>query len=333
MSQRLPRVSLVTLGGTITMTPAAPGTGVVPTAGADDLLAAVPELDAVADIEVETLFKKPGASLDAADVVAVLDWAAEHVAGGADGVVVIQGTDTLEEVAYLLDLLWAHDEPLVLTGAMRNPTQLSADGPANLVAAVAVAASSACRGLGVTVVINNEIHAARRITKRDTCALGAFSSDPFGVLGRLHEGRVTVANRPERLPTLARPAAAMEPVVAVLESTLGDKGAILRLALQTEAVQGVVLAGFGAGHLHEEAAQAVGESAVPIVLASRTGEGPVHEATYAFRGSESDLIGRGAIPAGWLTPRKARLLLLLLIASGASVADLRSRFAAHGRMP
>lgn len=332
MSQPLPRVSLVTLGGTITMTSAAPGAGVVPTAGADDLLAAVPGLGAVADIEVETLLKKPGASLDVADVFAVLDWAAARVAGGAAGVVVIQGTDTLEEVAYLLDLLWDHDEPLVLTGAMRNPTQLSADGPANLVAAVAVAASSACRGLGVTIVINDEIHAARRVTKCDTCSLGAFSSDPFGLLGRLHEGRVTVANRPRRLPTLARPPA-MDQVVAMLESTLGDKGAILRLALQTQAVQGVVLAGFGAGHLHEEAAQAIDASTVPIVLASRTGQGPVHEATYAFRGSESDLIARGAIPAGWLTPRKARLLLHLLIASGASVADLRSTFATHGRMP
>lgn len=332
MSQPLPRVSLATLGGTITMTSLAPGAGVVPTAGADDLLATVPGLDGVADIEVKTLLKKPGASLDLADVLVVLDWADECVARGAAGVVVIQGTDTLEEVAYLLDLLWPHDEPLVLTGAMRDPTQLSADGPANLRAAVTAASSSACRGLGAMVVMNNELHAARRVTKRDTCSLAAFSSEPFGLLGRLHEGHVTVANRPVRLPTLDRPVV-VDQTVVMLESTLGDAGTHLRLLLQTDTVHGVVLGGFGAGHLHQEAARDLGASAVPIVLASRTGQGPVLESTYAFSGSESDLIARGAIPAGWLTPRKARLLLLLLIASGASAEDRRAMFAAHGGTP
>ena len=332
MTSPLPTVSLATLGGTITMASSAPGAGVVPTAEARDLLAAVPGLAAVADLHVETLLKKPGACLDVADVLSVLDWADAQVADGAAGVVVVQGTDTLEEVAYLLDLLWAHDEPLVLTGAMRHPTQLSADGPSNLYAAVAAAAHPGCRGLGVTVVINDEIHAARRVTKGDTCSVGAFSSGPFGLLGRLHEGRVTVANRPTRLPPLPRPPAAGH-VVPVLESTLGDRGDMLRLAVQTGAADGVVLAGFGAGHLHEEAAREIAVSRVPVVFTSRTGRGPVFEGTYGFPGSERDLIAQGAIPAGWLTPRQARLLLLLLIANGATREDLRSTFAAHGGMP
>jgi L-asparaginase len=314
------------------MAPSAPGAGVIPTAEASDLLAVVPGLVAVAELHVETLLKKPGACLDVADVLSVLDWANARVAEGAAGVVVVQGTDTLEEVAYLLDLLWAHDEPLVLTGAMRHPAQLSADGPTNLYAAVAAAAYPGCRGLGVTVVINDEIHAARRVTKGDTSSLGAFSSGPFGLLGRLHEGRLTVTNRPTRLPPLPRPPAVGH-LVPVLESTLGDRGDMLRLVLQTGAADGVVLAGFGAGHLHEEAARAIAVNRVPVVFASRTGRGPVFEETYGFPGSERDLIARGAIPAGWLTSRQARLLLLLLIANGTTREDLHSTFAAHGGMP
>lgn len=332
MSPPLPRVSLATTGGTITMTSASPGAGVTPTGGAHDLIAAARGLEALADLHVETLFKKPGASLDLADVLTVFDWAQGQVRAGAAGVVVVQGTDTLEEVAYLLDLMWAHDEPLVLTGAMRDPAQQSADGASNLHAAVAVAAHHHSRGLGVTVAINNEIHAARRVTKGDTCSLAAFSSGPFGLLGRLHEGRITMANRPARLPPVDRPPAVAHEVL-VIESTFGDRGALSLLALRAGGVHGVVLAGFGAGHLHEQAALRIHAASVPVVLASRTGGGPVLEVTYGFPGSERDLIAQGAIPAGWLSPRKARLLLLLLLANGATSEQLRSTFAVHGAGP
>ena len=144
----MPRISIGTLGGTITMTPNESHQGVVPTAGAREVLNTVPGLIGIADLRAETLCKKPGASLDMGDVLSTFDWAQARVAEGAEGVVLVQGTDTVEEVAYLLDLLWPHDEPLVITGAMRDPGQLSADGPANLHAAVAVAADPGCRGLG-----------------------------------------------------------------------------------------------------------------------------------------------------------------------------------------
>jgi len=170
------RVSVATLGGTITMTSPSPGASVVPTQSAQELLAATPELAGLADLTVETLFTKPGASLRFGELLDVLDWGEQRVRQGADGIVVVQGTDTLEESAYLLDLLWPHEEPLVLTGAMRTPDQASPDGPANLTAAIVVACAQASRGLGAVVVINDEIHAARRVRKQDSIALGAFSS-------------------------------------------------------------------------------------------------------------------------------------------------------------
>ncbi|MCU1654442.1 MAG: hypothetical protein JWQ60_5591 [Pseudonocardia sp.] len=326
------RVSVATLGGTITMRPATPGGGAVPTEGAADLLAAVPGLGAIADVSSQTLLQKPGASLTVDDVLAVLTWAEDCVARGADGVVVVQGTDTLEEVAYLLDLLWTHEEPLVVTGAMRAPHQLSADGPANLTAAVTVAASQRCRGLGVTVVMNDEIHAARRATKRDTSALMALSSGVFGPLGRLHEGRISLANQIVQAGTVAPPTRS-DPLVVLLESTLGDHGAAAEQLLASQALSGLVLAGFGAGHVTAQLADAVAASNVPVVLASRTGNGPVLEATYGFPGSERDLITKGAIPAGWLHPRKARLLLMLLLGNDLPDRHIRAEFAAHGASP
>jgi L-asparaginase len=326
------KVSLATLGGTVTMTPVEPGAGVVPTVGADDLLSSVPGLDDLADLRAETLFKKPGASLTIEDVLAVLAWAEAQVSRGVDGVVIVQGTDTLEEVAYLLDLLWTHEEPLVLTGAMRAPHQLSADGAANLTAAVIVAASPSCHGLGVTVAIDDEIHAARRVAKRDTCALAAFSSGPFGPLGRLHEGRISLANQVVKAPAVAPPART-DPLVVLLESTLGDCAGAAELVLGSPAVSGVVLAGFGAGHVAADIADLVARSAVPVVAASRTGSGPVFEATYGFPGSERDLIAKGAIPSGWLQARKARLLLMLLLGNDLPDAHIRTMFAAHGALP
>ena len=319
-----PRVGLASLGGTITMTPTA--SGVVPTAGAADLTAAVPGLAAIADLEVSTLFTKPGAALELGDVLVVLDWAQGQIASGAAGVVVVQGTDTLEETAFLLDLLWPHDEPLVLTGAMRSSDQLSADGAANLSAAVTAAGSRNCRGLGAVVVMDGLMHAARRVTKSDTSRLSAFQSPDFGPLGRFSEGTMSVGNRVARAAPHAVPGH-LDGFVPLVESTLGDHASTLSLLLRRGVPDGVVLAGFGAGHVCEAAADEVSAATIPVVLASRTGGGPVLESTYGFPGSERDLVSRGAIPAGWLPGRKARLLLLVLLANGARPDTVRSEFA------
>jgi L-asparaginase len=230
------------------MTPRSGGAGVAPALDAADLVAAVPALGAVAELTATTVQTVPGAWLLPIDVVAVTDWARGRVDAGADGVVVVQGTDTIEESAYLLDLHWDRPHPLVVTGAMRPPSTPGADGPANLLAAVTVAADASARDRGVLVVLDDAVHAAARVRKTDSVALHAFSSGSFGPLGRLHEGRTTYAGPPARWPPLPRPVAGAAPRVALVETYLGDDGALLRLAVEA-GCDGVVVGAFGAGHV------------------------------------------------------------------------------------
>lgn len=323
------RVAIGSLGGTITMTSES-SAGVTPTLEAADLVAAVPALAAVASLETRTLAVLPGASLRHDDCLAALAWARTAVDEGAAGVVLVQGTDTLEETAFLFDLHWDRDEPLVVTGAMRAPQRAGSDGPANLLAAVVTAAAPESRGLGVLVVMNDEIHAATRVVKADSMAVDAFRSPVFGVLGRLVEGAPVYGNRPARVRALDAPTGA-SPRVALLATHLGDDGELLRQAV-TAGFDGVVIAALGVGHVPAAVAEEVAAAAprVPVVFASRTGGGTTARSTYGFVGSESDLLARGAISAGWLTPVKARQLLWSLLAQGLGHEDVVRQFVVRG---
>lgn len=322
----LPDVALASLGGTITMT-AGEG-GATPTLDADHLVEAIPGLERVAAVHAVTLASLPSASLSFDAVLAALAWADKAVADGARGVVVVQGTDTLEETAYLLDLHWTRDEPLVVTGAMRTAGAAGADGPANLLAAVRAAAAPECRGLGVLVVMNDEAHAAARVRKTHATSPAAFASPVFGPVAVVREGRLVVGNRPGRVPHLPLPASeGSRPRVALIEACLDDDGGLLRLA-RADGYAGAVVSAFGVGHVHAAMADLIEEvgATMPVVFATRTGAGSTLSRTYGFAGSEADLLARGAVPAGWLDPRKARVLLWSLLASGAGTDQVRAEF-------
>jgi L-asparaginase len=315
------------------MLPSAAG-GVTPTLSADQLLASTPQLAEVAQLEATTLATLPGASLQPSHVLDAVAWARSAVESGADGVVLVQGTDTMEETAYLADLAWDLDAPLVVSGAMRSPSAPGADGPANLVAAVRTAGSAAARGLGALVVMDDEVHAAARVRKTASSTVQAFASPSFGPLGRVSEGSVVVAGRPGRWPALraARPGA--DPRVVLLETHLGDRGELLDLVVDA-GCDAVVVAAFGVGHVPAGLADSIeaATARVPVVLASRTGSGTTFRSTYGFPGSESDLIARGAVPAGWLDPRKARVLVWYLLAAGYEGEELAERVRVRGAAP
>jgi L-asparaginase len=327
-----PRIAIASLGGTITMTAESrSGAGVRPALGAEALIDAVPALSDIARIQARTLATKPGASLTSDDLLEALRWADERVSSGAAGVVLVQGTDTIEEAAYLLDLHWARSEPLVVTGAMRPPQVPGADGPANLLAAVATAAETCTRDRGVMVVMNDEIHAAARVRKTNTSSVGAFRSVPFGPLGTLAEGRVAVPAPPPDRSWFPAPATLDLSGTALVEVTMDDDGALLPLIVDA-GYSGIVVAGFGVGHVSHRFADAMKRAAptVPVVLASRTGSGTTYAGTYGFTGSERDLLEHGAIAAGWLDARKARILLASATAAGLSRQGIADEFRLRG---
>jgi L-asparaginase len=272
----------------------------------------------------------PGASLTVDDVLAVARLCEERLAAGVDGVVVVQGTDTIEETAFLLDLVVHSDRPVVVTGAMRGAEAAGADGPANVLASAIVAATPDAAGLGTLVVLNDEIHAARWVHKSHTGLPSAFAS-PSGRLGVVSEAVAQFDLRmPPRRPPVA-PGSEGDMPVALIRMSLGDDGRMLREA-HALGYRGVVLEGMGAGHVPACVAPIVGEVAktMPVVLATRVPAGPLFASTYAFAGSEIDLRKRGVIPAGRLGGLKARLLLSLLLRSGSDSRAIRKAFAVHG---
>ncbi|WP_018349930.1 asparaginase [Longispora albida] len=320
-------VTLFTLGGTISMAGQSEAGGVVARLTGADLTRAVPGLDA-SEIEIRDTQKVPSANLTFAQVLDVVAEAGEAVKAGAEGVVVTQGTDTLEESAYLADLVWPHSAPLVFTGAMRNPTLAGPDGPANLLAAIRVASAPAARDLGALVAFNDEVHAARWVRKTHATSTATFGSPVTGPIGYFAEGEARLLTRPLRhLPLSApSPEALAATRVPVHQLVFDDESPL------PAGVAGLVMSAFGVGHVPARLVPELAglASAVPVVLCSRTGAGPVLTSTYGGPGSEQDLLEKGLINAGLLHPYKARILLRLLLANGASRTAIREAFAQHG---
>ena len=311
------RVLVLALGGTIASVPsdAGAGGGAVPTLTAEDLLAAVPGLAEVAQVEARTVAQKASCDITPQDVRRVVEEAAAAFADGVAGVVVTQGTDTLEETAYLLDLWHAGPETIVVTGAMRTPTSAGADGPPNLLAAVRVAASEAARDLGALAVFADEIHAARHVAKSHVESIAGFASPGLGPLGRVSEGHVRIDLRPaQRTQTFPVPEGAW-PRVPILRVAQGTD--VTEIEALASVANGLVVEGVGGGHVPSPTVAALEAIAgrIPVVLASRIGAGGTLSSTYGYPGSELDLLARGLLSAGPLDALKARLRLAAQLAA------------------
>lgn len=311
-----PTIAIATLGGTLSMQRGEPGEGITPSLGGAELLASVPELGALAHIRIKSLSLLPSASGNFDFLLQVLEWANDQITLGAQGVVITQGTDTLEESATFFEYLWPHDTPLVLTGAMRSASEASADGPGNLLDACRVALSASSKGRGVLVVMNGEIHASLSVRKTHTLALNAFTSATGGPVGLMIEHTPRFLHPGAPRMTLPIPSCTTHKV-ALLEASLSADTLILEQLVEM-GYQGLVIAGFGAGHVSEKWSIALQAIAInlPVIVGSRTGAGTTAFHTYGFTGGEIDLIRKGLHLSGFLCPRKARLLLWLVIGCG-----------------
>lgn len=311
----LPRVLVITTGGTIASRPEAPSLE------GSELVAAVPELGEHARVTVEE-FSRIGSSamtprhwLDLARLVRQRLGAEDPPAG----VVVTHGTDSMEETAYFLHLTVDDPRPVVLTGAMRSAGSVSADGPANLLQAVRVAVSPAARELGTLVVLNGEIHAAREVRKMDNLRLDAFRSPGAGALGWVDPDTVAILRRPSTSPS-SRTTFDLEglerlPSVALVPDYTGADGAAVRDA-RDRGADGLVVVGFGGGRLSPGTGAAVldvARAGTPVIVASRVPGGRILERRVSGDDGPVPMTEAGIAVARDLAPWKARVLLMLAL--------------------
>lgn len=295
-AQELPRVHILATGGTIAST----GNGLLTAA---DLTAAVPELAQIARITVEDFVTIPSSRMTP-EIQFQLAQRVNELLASDDiaGVVITHGTDSLEETAFFLDLLINNEKPVVFTAAQRPPSRVDTDGPRNLFNAVTIAANETAKDLGVTLTLNDEIHAARYARKTHTTALDAFQSIGAGPLGYIDEEQIHIqlklAQRVHLTPT------SIESRVDLIRLVAGSNGHLIKAAVEAGA-RGLVVEVFGRGNVPPDAIaeiEAAIENDVTVVIVSRTGGGRVILYSWAEE--------LGVISGENLDGLKARMVLI-----------------------
>jgi len=314
-------VLVAALGGTISAVPDERGYN-VPGRSSVQLVDAVPGAEEVAEVIAVDVGRISSRAVGPANMCRLAHEIEDRVREGCDGVVVTHGTDTMEETAYALALMLDLSVPVVITGAMRLPHEAGADGPANLLAALRAAVNPEVALLGPVVVMHDEIHLARAVVKSHTSRVAAFSSPGFGPAGYVSEGRVYLNSLPTGNDYLGLPGE-LDVRVELIWVAAGADGLLVDAAAFV--AQGLVIAGTGGGHvppLMADSLRTAVERGLPVVLASRTGSGPLLESTYGGAGSETHLRDIGVRSAGMISPLKARLRLMVGLALGKDVMEV-----------
>jgi L-asparaginase len=293
-------ITILTTGGTIAMQHDAEAGGAVPTLGAADFTAALPA--GLPELRTEELVNLPSSHFTLETLQTIRERVAALAAEpGVAGIVVVPGK-----------------KPVVLTGAMRTASDAGYEGYANLLAAVRVAAAPQAQGLGAVVVLNDEIHAARHVTKMHTLSTATFQSPGWGPVGRVEGDTVIVWQRPERR---VLPWRGLEPNVSLLKLTVGMETDLLEDTLARGA-RGVVIEALGGGRVPPwwlPAIEQARDQELPVVIASRCPSGRVWDA-YGYPGAYRTLAGLGCLFAEGLNGQKARIRLMVVLAA-AETAD------------
>ena len=242
-----------------------------------------------------------------------------------DGFVITHGTDTLEETAFLLDLILGIEQPVVITGAMRSSNEIGSDGLYNYISAIRVASDEKARHKGVMVVFNDEIHTARNVTKTHTSNTNTFQSPTHGPLGVLTKDRVQFHHMPYRQQALENVNEKLN--VPLVKAYMGMPGDIFSF-YSREGIDGMVIEALGQGNIPPSALEGIQQLVslnIPIVLVSRSFNGIVSP-TYAYDGGGYQLAQQGFIFSNGLNGPKARLKLLVALSNNLDKAEIKSYF-------
>lgn len=330
-------IAVLLIGGTI-VCDYDPRTGLsTPGLGVQELLAGVDGLTERFSIVAEEFCNLPGTQLTLANGLGIARRIREVLRDESiSGAVVIQGTDTLDEIAYLAELLLGPDvlcdKPVVFTGAMKSHNELYRDGAGNIYGAVQTAASRATRGMGVLIYMNQQIFAAADVEKRHASRIDAFSS-PYGPLGTVEGGAVRYWRHPVEGKTfsslLDAPSSAglLPQDIYILKSYAGMDDRLVRACLSPPA-KGLIMEAFGAGNVQPAVVAALEEAmakGIPLLVTSRCYSGATF-GTYDYDGGGAELQKKGAIFTDGLSSQKARILLSVLLAAGVTHRELPQYF-------
>lgn len=309
----LPNVVIVTTGGTIAETKDPKTGAAIPTVSGDDLIAAVPGLSKIANIDVVN-FSNIDSSQMTPEIWAKLSKTVDDILKNpkVTGVVITHGTDTMSEGAYFLDLTLTGDKPVVFVGSMRDASDLSPDGPANILNAVTQVCSKEARNWGVTVTLNQYICSARDVRKTQTTNVQTFNSGEKGYLGYISMGKVYRFN--EALHRQKIPLPENLPNVVLITEYAGSDGSLVKYAVDSGA-KGIVVEGVGAGNVNAKTYEAIKyalSKGIPVVVTSHVYNGAVYP-IYGDPGGGATLEKDGAILAGDLISPKACILLMLAL--------------------
>ncbi len=323
------KIVVITTGGTIAMKYDSVTQGLVPAVGGEDLLEAVPMLKEVSEVEVAEFANVPSGHMSPQmmfELAMTVDRFAER--DDVDGIVVTHGTDTLEETAYLLNLVIKTMKPVCITGAMRGASDKGADGPANILAAVMTATCEEASNKGALVVFNDEIHAATEVTKTHTTSCSTFHSPGWGPIGHVYFDRVVFRRQPLNLEKICPPVLAKD---VYLLKTYAGMDSYLFKALGDKPVEGVVVEALGCGNVPPAAKEGIEylrSKDIPVVLVTRVSTGRVVPA-YSYWGSARSMEASGIILGGELTGPKARIKLMLALGLTQDVDELQKWFDNH----
>lgn len=323
------QVTVLSTGGTIASTGGSEGAA--PTKGGEDLVAAVPAVEEHADVTTEQVVQVPSFEMDAETLEAIGSRTRELDSDpSVNAVVLTHGTDTMEETAYYLDATLHPKTPVFVTGAQRRPDEYSSDGPSNLLTAVRAAAAFHDDGAGgVFVAFDEEIHAARSVTKAHTSKLNAFRSVDTGPVARVDREGVVVHREPKS-ETVRLPTTSLDATVHTLKSGSATTGELFEAVLERN-VDGVVVEATGLGNVTAGIGTAVEEAVregIPVAVTSRCLEGRTAP-VYGGVGGGERLREYGAVFAGDLPAQKARLKLALAVGAYDDEEKIRQAFDPH----
>jgi len=321
------KIAVIFTGGTISMTVNKETNAATPSLSSGDIISLVHHIKDFAEVELIDFSAIPGPHMTPEkmmDLKALVRKQCER--SDIFGVVITHGTDNLEETAYLLDLTLDTAKPVVVTGSMRNASELGYDGPSNLASAILTAIDESSHHRGVLVVLNDEINAAHEVTKTHTMSLDTFKSLEFGPLGIVDSNHVIYYRNQTFTPTYIK-TDTIESDVALIKVASGMDGRVLDF-LVAEKVKGIVIEGMGRGNVPPGIMPGIRkaiDAKIPVVLVSRNPLGRIMP-SYGYEGGGLDLKNAGVILARNLNGQKARIALMLALAKTSDVEEIRDCF-------